>query len=222
MRMLLFATSVLVLMFTLVAGPAGAASITQIQWDVTGGTFGGPNSSGAISGGTLTFIPAGGVITTPVTSVNHAGHTFQLNLTGPSGSFQMYFPATAHSYGRDHLYDLSLSAFSAFAHPAPYITASAWVVSGGASVSVPGAYFYVAVAGGLGSGSVFPAIYNYISSGSYSTFYASHIFTLGNEVRTDVPEPTTGLLLYAGIFGVIAAGGTTARRNLKARADHSR
>ena len=125
MKTLASAIRALALLLILAASPVSAANISQIQWDVTGGTFDGPNSTGPVLGGTLTFTPAGGVLATPVSNANHQGHAFALSLTGPSGSFQMFFPATQFSYGAEHIYNLSLNAFSGFAHPHPYVTASA-------------------------------------------------------------------------------------------------
>ncbi len=207
----------LALLCALIASPVSAVNISQITWDVTGGAFVGPSSSGPVTGGTLTFLPAGGVVATPVVSVNHQGHGFALSLTGPSGSFQMNFPATIFTANVDHICNLSLSGFSGFAHPSPYVTFSTWVTSGGTAVSALGGQLYFYLAGGVGSGSVFPAIYNYISISSYSTAFASHTFTLGNEVRTVVPEPGTGLLLYLGLLGTAVVGHTAARRGRKAR-----
>ncbi len=69
---------VFALLFALIASPVSAVNITQITWDVTGGAFVGPSSSGPVTGGTLTFLPAGGVVATPLTSVKHQGVTDSL------------------------------------------------------------------------------------------------------------------------------------------------
>ena len=67
------------------AGVAAAAPISQVSWNVTGGSFGGGIfTSGPITGGAVTFTPVGGSISTPALGGTIGGWT--LTLSGPSGA----------------------------------------------------------------------------------------------------------------------------------------
>jgi hypothetical protein len=178
-----------------IASPVSAATISKITWDVTGGAFGGPNVGGAITGGSLTFTPATGTLATPVYNQNHKGHAFNLILNGASGSISVNFAGKGtdvSSYaGNDHINTINALAFVAHAHPAyPSIQ------SGGTTLSALFAYFGVSINSGVGTG--------YLSNYIYTSAYTSYLqtFTLGNEVRTLVPEPGTAMLLGLGLAGL--------------------
>jgi len=69
------------------AGTATAAQVNLIQYDVIGGSFLGPYTSGSITGGTMSLTPVAGTITTPATGVPMHVH---IVLTGPAGAFSAW------------------------------------------------------------------------------------------------------------------------------------
>ena len=108
---------IIVAVLAVVAGQAAAAEITQISWDITGGSFDiGPNSTGPITGGSLTWTPSTPQ-ETPISCVGLGTHTFAcepamafLSLTGPSGSFSRTIVLTFASYSR-HLNAVDVDRF---------------------------------------------------------------------------------------------------------------
>lgn len=183
------------LFVSLAASPASAVQISQVSYEVTGGTFDGALSSGAITGGSAVWtVPGGYGVSTPVTTSGGYAGLLQVILTGPSG----YFRAT-------------WDAFGLRINPTRF----------GAS----GASLTVGVRTGTGSDlvSVFVGGFGYESPLSQSglvrdytrPYYAvdkfGHSFEIGNEVRTIVPEPSTATLLGLGLIASAAVGSCAAR-----------
>jgi hypothetical protein len=191
-RFLLFATAASFLL----AGTASAGSITQVQWSVTGGGFSSTSlANGPALGGTLTFTPFAGTITTNLLAP-HAG-SFAFNAFGNPGNTLFLSPWSA---------SLSISpSFSAF------ISTFSWAgqaFSGGnlapfgMVATVAPVFRHLLISQTVGNLTVTHV------SGIFGV--ARHTLALGNEVRTAaVPEPTTGALLGLGLL--VGLAGTAAR-----------
>jgi hypothetical protein len=194
------------------AGAASAAPVSSISWTVTGGNFNGPASFGPIAGGSVVYTPAGGSISTPAFSVNPAG-SLAIKLTGMSG----IFAATINT----PLSGVTISS------KAVYITPLFWDYtlnplptnySGMYSLTRAAARVFALL--GSGTGSVFGNAFATTTMGTAA--YFMHNFTIGNEVKTIIPEPATGSLLGLGLLtlGVIGTRGrgAAARRRPRIRA----
>lgn len=182
--------------------PADAAYL-QISYTVTGGSFAGPNLSGAITGGIVSYRTNNGVTSLPTgyacLTVAGCGTLTKVTLTGTPGSFTL-------------LASVPLSRLS---------------LAGGTTTLVAVAY---GVASGFRSGGVTPAVNWYLNAavgpactlcappygpGGYGLFTgtANHRPTFGAEIRTLVPEPSTATLLGLGVLsvGCMVGGGSAAR-----------
>jgi hypothetical protein len=184
MRRLYF--SILCIAIFVSGSPAGAAVITEISWDVTGGSFGGPFSTGDITGGQLRLVatcglstPRTGSITTPFTGPPNPCYvdppSIWLTLTGPSG----YFKARLTGVGTGNLFgseDVTITPGSVKASGIAYGPLTTGTTTRNRNdFSGFGSFVHITantVAGG--------------SAGwrSYGQPTVSHTFTIGNEVRT--------------------------------------
>ena len=168
---------------SLVSHSATAAPLLSVSYEVEGGTFFGPNSSGHVTGGTMSFKSVGypTPVATPCSGV--CVKLTQFSLTGPSGSFRLTLDAVFRH--NDHL--------------SP---------RGQAGDRIGDGFFFSDEV--FGSGLVDLTFSYYRRHGNVGfvdgyTFIGRafrHTYELGNEVRTYVPEPGTGMLLALGLAGL--------------------
>lgn len=179
--------------------PATAAQITQIQYDVTSGTYSGPQLSGAITGGSVTVTFPSGPVSTPG---NVSSIALAVSLSGAAGAFQLAITPTGLSGG------FAGNPFNAFFYY--LISASPVGLSGASPVA------------SVTNGSLDYRVGTYASPYKSTVFLKGlttqggsfhHVFFIGNEVRTVVPEPTTGTLLGLGLLGL--AGAASRKRRLR-------
>jgi hypothetical protein len=177
--------------------PAAAAVVTHIHWDVEGGLFTGSSlAHGPITGGAIGWTPPGGSIN--LTTTNAAGGgTWTVILTGPSGYFRLGGPSypgggvVSWSVGSPNSFQVAvLDAVEVHPNPGRFCR------------FITGTCFFSGL-GGPG-----PTMKGF-----------SHYFTLGREVRTVVPEPSTGTLLGLGLgfLGLGGGGGGIAARARRVR-----
>ncbi len=189
-----FVTSMAAVVFALAlsAGQATAAQITRISYTVTGGLFSGPQSIGPISGGSLVYTAPAPYVSTPVYAGR--GRSVSLFLTGPSGFFSIVFPSLPSSPIRVDL------------------TASYAFFSGQALVGFQsGTKSYAAQRVGFDASY---SLFDYDANVSDAGQLFVHDFTIGNEIRTLVPEPSIALLLGLGVLGLgLMASGLGAARS---------
>jgi len=198
------------------AGPARAASLLSIEFQVTGGGFASSTgfANGPITGGTIRWV-ADTVVETPGVPI---GRFTQFSLTGPSGFFSFLVDIPANSgfinqssialYGfrgslpaaiRSGANPTLAGTFPISLYVAPFVCASV-VQSGsrthGCRANSP---FRGEARGYLGT--LVSETY-----GIYRNRGLGHFFTVGAEiVRTYVPEPGSGLLLGAALLGMLVA-----------------
>ena len=197
---------------------ASAASFSSISWAVTGGTFNGPNSTGPITGGSLVYTPGGGALSTPAGGFDYYG-SLVLILTGPSGSFSVN--AGENPFGRLRRTVNPTTAavrgghceFGLAPNCQDYTLGVAH--SGGLQRAVARGYWGVVGTIGYANGEsfVFYLPYPYSNYPGYTPLW-NHSFVVGAEVRVEVPEPSTGLLLGLGLLAPTAATRST-RTNLR-------
>ncbi len=182
--------------------PAEAAQITSFSYTVTGGAFFGPNLAGPITGGSMTYSAPPPFLSTPGSciAVGACGSIASLILTGAAGTWSLLAPLQGGIIVTGPG-TASIGFGVSLVVPA---TASAVFRSGGVTATV----FLTRVAHFFGS-----TVYVTRAGGPYY-----HTFTLGNEVRTVVPEPGTAALLGLGLLLGLAGGS----RGLAARARGSR
>lgn len=182
------------ILLSLALAGAATASPVQISYSVTGGTFGGPHSSGAITGGSLSFLA---FTSNPDTAFAPARLT-ALTLNGPSGFFRLDGPFdaitgsalfTPNFLGLAGNRSLPLVRTGNQAGTAVFQAARLTASSGAGAGAVTGRF------------------------GSASALF-SHAFQIGNEVRiATTPEPSTGLALGLGLGALgLAARTRRARR----------
>ena len=188
---------------TMMAGQASAAPFSSISYTVTGGTFNGAYLTGPVTGGTLVYTlqsgyyavshcPGSCLPATMFLSLRNNSQTFTARLTLKSLTVNtLVFAAADGTVGIPPISGMSGGA----ALFAVHFTASAITGSGSG---------HVAGQAGIVTG---PA------------FSFTHIFFIGSEVRTLVPEPGTATLLGLGLLGLgcVAGGGGVTARALRRR-----
>ena len=188
---------------TLLAGHAQAAQVTSVSYTVTGGTFSGPNLSGAITGGSVTYNAPSPYLSTSTRcfGLGDCGSIVSLVLTGPAGTWSLLAPlqiATATIYPTVFLGGF-LRGFYNQNKQAANFQSGASVLSGAIiSTAFARAGYYTPNIGAIRYSGTSPGM--------------SHAFTIGNEIRTVVPEPGIDALLSLGLLGLAAGGATRARR----------
>jgi hypothetical protein len=189
--------SALVPLLLALGGDAAAATI-QISYDITGGTFKGPNSTGSITGGSLSFLTVGANLS----AGGGPGRLTKLTLTGDKGSFKFFGSAGFAGTAAFTMNFVSLTEKKS--QPS--------IRTGTVDRLADYQYDGVSVTYGAGTGGVKGRI------GGASGVHFTHSFTVGNEVRTlvPVPEPGTGFLLGMGVT-VLAAAGRLGRSRARAR-----
>jgi hypothetical protein len=213
---------VIALGFFMASAAASAAPLVSVSYDVTGGAFHGPSSSGAITGGSVIFTPV-----VPTTTPFTAPGVWSVSLTGASGFVHI---SSVHS-----LLVLPLGAGT----PAVY-RASFWpqylLSFSSNGLVLPASY-------GVPRFSLRQTIYTPVWYGAWGVTAAGppdtgtcpappccpdcggpepgveHRFYVGNEVRTYIPEPATGTLVGLGLVLMAFAGGS---RGAAARARRAR
>jgi hypothetical protein len=194
------------------AAPAGAAQLAQIQWDVTGGTFASFFlANGPITSGTLTWTPGGGVFSySPGVDAVSTGGTFDLLLQG-TGQNQFSYVGNAGSLSRfgtglllGRFYN-GLAFSKGNLHPTAEPTEGLYVRR-----------WFGVYTGGTGFGRV-EGYSGWKKGAGYATHLPiTHEFTLGNEVRTLVPEPGSGSLFGLGLAAGLGTAAVRARRRRRA------
>ncbi len=191
----------------LTSGAARAAPLTSVSYSVTGGSFNGLFSSGPITSGALTFTPMPPV-STPFSAYEPG--TWNLALLGPSGSFQVTLVGSAFVFSPAHTFDIY--GFG------PFQPIGA-VVSNGNSVTAYWTFFtFAAPTRGYSTNVVRGSIPCCDPCPDCGT-PVTHGFTVGNEVRTFLPEPTTGALLGLGLVLVGFVSGIRGRPHRRAIRD---
>jgi hypothetical protein len=191
------AASLHVILFLLclcVSSAAVAAPLISVSYDVTGGSFNGPNSTGPITSGTVTFVP-----TTPISTPFFSAGQFDIKLSGPSGTFRMIGSKIAKLYALGSPNQIYVE---------PGGPALQQVSSGGFPVTneLKGLVFHLYGGFGLDTGRI-RGYFKCCAPCPDCGIPFGHPFEFGNEVRTFVPEPSTGLLLGLGLSGLGVAGG---------------
>jgi hypothetical protein len=185
--------------FVWTSGAASAAPLLSVSYEVTGGSFSGDWSSGAITSGTLAYSP-----TVPTSTPFTASGEWILSLNGPSGSFRVTFLASARVYADEMI-------------PVRYYTypSDAWgqvvgpVYSNGQLlVPAPGGVDFD-LRGGAGppGPTTWVGAQTRVPPDFWTTLFF-HRFTVGTEVRTFVPEPATGTLVGLGLVFMGFVGGS--------------
>jgi hypothetical protein len=166
------------------------AGLIQIQYDVTGGTFDGPSSSGAITGGSLSFqaLTTG---SSPVSGSSLNPVLTKLTLMGTSGYFRFAGGGTAVS---------KFATFTQFFASFTENRNNPMVVTGIGGLPVAAGNLFVSLTANTGVATSAAA------SGIIGMANFDHRFTLGGESRTVVPEPASGLLLGMGLSALAVAG----------------
>jgi hypothetical protein len=177
-----------------VPGLASAASFSSISWTVTGGTFNGPNSTGPITSGSVTYTPPGGSVSTPVTfpPTRVFGGSLSIFLNGPSGSFS--------ANGTPVVYNLNPLIFLG-----GLVSNGITALSQGSPVGAGIGRLYVRADTGIGFGHA--TGYSYVGSISTYVDVWNHTFSLGSEVRVAVPEPSSGMMLGLCLLAAIGLTG---------------
>ena len=196
-------TAIAICFAGLMASPSGAAAIgVRFTYQIVSGTFNaGMFASGAVTGGTASFFVPGA--TNTVAGAGTATLT-ALRLTGPSGFFSLLSPLPGPYITWSALNEATFTVNGT--QPARYLTGvnetSAAVKTGSISFAPlrPGGgnrYWAIAATG------------DYVAHFGGSS--GAETPGLGAEVRTLVPEPGPGLLRWA-VVTTLAAAGTIARR----------
>jgi hypothetical protein len=169
---------------------AGAATISSITYDITGGDFGNlfPGFAGPITGVSVTYTPPGGTVSTPYTcSAAYACGRLDFVQTGPSvtpNAITAFF-LNIHTVSIDPSYFGGFFSFYSAGFPNPTV------------------YYVITATAGEGAG----------HSGYYSYPTATAVvYTIGNEIR--LPEPSLNLSLASGLafIGALVVFGGRARR----------
>jgi hypothetical protein len=169
---------------------AGAATITSITYDITGGDFGNlfPAFTGPITGVSVTYTPPGGAVSTPYTcSASYACGRLDFVQTGPSitpDAVTAFF-LNIHTVSIDPSHFVGFFSFYSAGYPHPTV------------------YYLIEATAGEGAG----------HSGYYSYATADAVvYTIGNEIR--LPEPSLNLSLASGLafIGALVVFGGRARR----------
>jgi hypothetical protein len=196
---------VIAVAFVVTSDTASAAPLKNVSYEVTGGTFNGLYSSGAIVSGTVTYTPT---VPTSTPFTTYEPGNWNLALSGPSGTFQVTFVASA----------LVFSPANSFViYAAAAVPTHGPVLSNGYLLPHEGVRFFTF--GGPG--------YSIIIRGSIPCCAPcpdcgtpiGHGFEVGNEVRTFVPEPATGTLVGLGLvlMGFVGGSRAAAARARRAR-----
>ncbi len=186
------------------AAPASAAIISQFTYDITGGS---------VSNTTLgTLLPVSGTLTvTPLTPVTTGPTKFlgqaqiSLNLTTSGGATLTFGPLGGLTIFAASANQLILDLTGAYPNSAPGMTnGSAFVWNGIPAVNALSAQPF---------GAVF-----FAQGMAGTTFTRTFNLTLGNEVRTVVPEAGTAALIGLGLLVLVSgAGGRHAANGARRR-----
>jgi hypothetical protein len=201
----------------LIAGPSAAAPYLRIDYTVTGGNFYtsvGTPLSGAITGGAVSIRLQDGVTALPAGNnwVTTGAQITKLTLSNTGGTFRFLSPLPTANINAS-AYQTTFGQYYQFrGHQvaSPGNAQSGTVVNTGISFA-----FLDAQCSGFG----FCGLTQLFTRGAVlvGSFGANHNFTLGNEIQTVVPEPSTGLL-GLGLFGGIGgAAGLAARARARRR-----
>jgi hypothetical protein len=209
---------VIALGFFLAAAAASAAPLLSVSYDVTGGTFYGPWTSGPITGGWVKFTPD-----VPTTTPFNAPGVWSVYLIGAAGNIRM------SSAGSPMVW--ALGAPTPAVYQASYAPHSFKAFSSNglllpASYGIPRFTLYNRVSpGAWGISAAGPPVTRTCPSPPCCPDCGGpepavrHLFFVGNEVRTFVPEPATGALVGLGLVLMAFVGGS---RGAAARAGRAR
>ena len=188
-----------------------AAQITSIKYDVTGGTRSferGGTPYASIAGGSVTYISPTPFLSTPITCLTSCPGSLIVRLE------MMYSPPFLGTSSRAY----SLLGYAGAT--VPHLVVGQDVMSfrglNGGPCGFAGCSLFLANDFLLQYNDLVKYGFVYHVEGSATTYYFS--FTVGNEVRTLVPEPSTATLLALGLglMGVAGSGAGWARRARRA------
>jgi len=193
--------------FVWTSGAASAAPLLSVSYDVTGGTFHGPWSSGAITGGSVVFTPV-----VPTSTPGNIPGTWYVHLLGPAGTVQMTLNSTPFVFAEAtprYVYAIGPAVLTNF-------------ISNGLALptTVDDPQFYFEDEFGIYGATIWArggACPPTLPDCDGMVIY--HGFGVGNEVRTFVPEPATGALVGLGLLLMAFVGGS---RGAAARARRAR
>jgi hypothetical protein len=188
--------------------PATAAQVTQIEWQITGGTF---------FNGSLSTVTSGAIVYThhnvvgTATQSNITNGNWTITATGPSGSLSAVLNQPSLVMGYWTIYPVQNVLIGAS-------TAPRWSSPTGHTNGYAIRDITFNLRSKIVGSSPFELMGRFqTDSGALNHF--THSFTLGSEVRTIVPEPGTASLLALGLLGLgcVAGGRATAIRALRRR-----
>jgi hypothetical protein len=192
----------------LTSGAASAAPLTSVSYTVTGGTFNGAFSSGPITGGSILYTLS---VPTSTPFYTYVPGIWNIVLKGPSGTFKVTASAPAAVFAQPGFVFVPYSITNTLNGPTS---------NGNLSPPGWGNWFFFAGTGYvncLGNGPVY-APGTFCQTLTPNRPYI-HRFTVGNEVRTFVPEPATSTLVGLGLVLMAFVGGS---RGAAARARRTR
>ena len=165
------------------APPAAAAPLLSLSFTVTGGTFSGPALTGTITGGSVRYAAPAPYLSTPAPcfTLGACGSITAFTLVGAAGTFQLLSPALALAYINPGTATVGFTSLM-YTNPNPIRFRS-----GTLTVSTPLDWLAAQ------DNSVY-GTYGIVLQFGLTATIRRHQFTIGNEVRTFVPEPTRGMI----------------------------
>jgi hypothetical protein len=207
---------------TMMAGQAFAASLTQIDYEVTGGSFGGFVASGSITGGHLTIRPAS-LVPSSYFGGGATRGSWELTLSSISGgvvhAFESFAGPTTAPYPYRPMYLTVFPPSSIRGGGVIGYIRGGWDITctpGPCGIHAQGGRIQVGATNN-GSGAGFLAWSMYFPP-PFLTVVSYSNFTVGNEVRT-IAEPHEAWMIGPGliVLGLLASRRAATARTLRHR-----